>query len=57
VGLIDIQGQAITARRAVMACFHNFWHTSTTFYSEHIYLFHVSQVYHTMWCHLVKIND
>jgi len=28
-----------------------------SFYSEHIYLFHVPQIHHTKWRHLAKVNE
>ena len=34
-----------------------FWHTSTSLYSEHIYLFHVPHIHHTKWCQLAKVNN
>ena len=36
---------------------HDFWQTSTPFYSAQICWFHIHQSYHTKWRHLAKVNN
>ena len=37
--------------------FHDFWHTSKSFSTEHICWFQIHQIYCSKWCHLAKVNN
>ena len=47
----------LTSSAYIWINFRDFWHTSTSGYSEHTYLFNVPQIHHTKWHLLAKVNN